>query len=431
MYGARRGYLAMACYATMLLPLALAQAPVHDVVLVPCIALALVCFWKAAHAGPWSSQWWWCAAAGVALGVSILGKGLPGVAITGVAFGLWLLAARRLRLSLVAGGVLALVVAATVAAPWYLAMDRANPGYFHYYFVERHLLGFSTTTQIHGGRAWWYYLPIVLGGSLPWGLYLVSLRAQRDTDRAGNLLAWCWLVGGTVFLSLSGSKMVTYVWPVFPAVAMLASRAWAAGLPPRWARAAHTLLGVIMVPMAALAAVVRFGVQPGAAAWIAIALLAVAWLVAGPHRPASASNHEVLAAGLTAGSFVIAMTVIMPLVASTLSARDLARHLNGRGPLPAHVWVLDERIGSLLFYLDVSHRAGLQPGRVENVGTDRLLSMRQPPEDTVVAVPHAALVRLSERLDLTRAPRVRVGHYEVFSAEAVHAAIVRTVGTGR
>jgi hypothetical protein len=49
----------------------------------------------------------------------------------------------------------------------------------------------------------------------------------------------------------------------------------------------------------------------------------------------------------------------------------------------------------------------------------------------VVAVPHAALGRLSERLDLTQAPRVRVGHYEVFPADALHAAISRTLGTRR
>ena len=40
-------------------------------------------------------------------------------------------------------------------------MERAHPGYLHYYFVERHLQGYLTATQRHAGRPFWYYLPIV------------------------------------------------------------------------------------------------------------------------------------------------------------------------------------------------------------------------------------------------------------------------------
>jgi hypothetical protein len=122
-------------------------------------------------------------------------------------------------------GLLALLVAASVAAPWYIAMAAKNPGYFHYYFIERHLLGYATNTQPHGGRPFWYYLPIVLGGGLPWTLYLPSAladawqqRKSRATRSAGGVatLLVCWIVGCTLFLSLANSKLVTYIWPVFP-----------------------------------------------------------------------------------------------------------------------------------------------------------------------------------------------------------------------
>jgi 4-amino-4-deoxy-L-arabinose transferase-like glycosyltransferase len=435
-YGAGLGALAGACYATMLLPLALSQAAVHDVVVVPCVALALAAFWKAAHADGRRAGWWWCVAAGVWLGLSVLAKGLAGVAMTGLAFGLWLLAARRVRLWLVPGGLLALAVATAVAAPWYVAMERANAGYFHYYFVERHLLGFATSTQIHGDRAWWYYLPVVVAGSLPWGLYLPGRLGRRSgggsvANRAGDTLAWVWLVGGTAFLSLAGSKMVTYVWPVFPAAALLASRAWAGPAPAPWARWLHAAVGVALVPAVALGAVWRFDAGMGGLGWATTALLAVAWLVAGPHRGAAPVPAVVRAAGLTAASCLVALFFVVPPVASTLSARALAQYLNEGARMPARLWVFDERIGSLLFYLDDRHRAGLTPERVENVGLDRLLAMRRPPDDTLVAVPLDKRTRLSARIDLASAGPVRVGHYEVYTARALHDAIARTLGAGR
>ena len=30
------------------------------------------------------------------------------------------------------------------------------------------MLGFATGTQPHSDQPWWYYLPILLGGGLPW-----------------------------------------------------------------------------------------------------------------------------------------------------------------------------------------------------------------------------------------------------------------------
>ena len=69
-------------------------------------------------------------------------------------------------------------------------MEAAHPGYLHYYFVERHLQGYLTATQRHAGRPWWYYVPIVLGGALPWTAYLVgaALAPSRGKapDASGN-----------------------------------------------------------------------------------------------------------------------------------------------------------------------------------------------------------------------------------------------------
>ena len=71
----------------MILPTALAQAPSHDVALVPWINLTLLCLWESGRAAGRRCVAACLLGAGAALGLSILTKGLAGVAVVAVAYG--------------------------------------------------------------------------------------------------------------------------------------------------------------------------------------------------------------------------------------------------------------------------------------------------------------------------------------------------------
>jgi 4-amino-4-deoxy-L-arabinose transferase-like glycosyltransferase len=82
---------------------------------------------------------------------------------------------------------------------WRSARDRravvsghgAASAYLHYFFVERHLMGLTTTTQTHGRRPWWYYLPVVAGGAWPWVLYVAFAgRGRSPAHAAARRLLW-------------------------------------------------------------------------------------------------------------------------------------------------------------------------------------------------------------------------------------------------
>ena len=278
MFGRATGLIAGILYATMILPTALAQAASHDVALVPWINLTLLLLWEldsAAGCGKGKLPTVVCVAgAGFFLGLSILTKGLTGVAVAGLAYGGYVLCRwlstrmpsdntspnrkrgssdvrPRLRLGLACAGVL--LIAVGVAAPWYLAVEARNPHFIRSYLLNRHLLGFATDTQPHGDQPWWYYLPVLLGGGLPWIGYIVwGARGERQGTRdepklesptftihhssfiispiprspSPVPLLWCWLIGWTLFLTAAQSKLATYLWPAFPAVAILAAVAW-------------------------------------------------------------------------------------------------------------------------------------------------------------------------------------------------------------
>ena len=72
LFGALAGRWAALCYATMLLPYAVSLAPLHDLVMVPLVALALGAFWRAHHATATAHLAGWTLAAGVVLGLSML-----------------------------------------------------------------------------------------------------------------------------------------------------------------------------------------------------------------------------------------------------------------------------------------------------------------------------------------------------------------------
>jgi 4-amino-4-deoxy-L-arabinose transferase-like glycosyltransferase len=446
MFGRTAGWLAALFQATMLLPLALTEVAVHDVALVPWTTLAMLALWRAAESGSRRAAAGWGAVAGVWLGLSLLTKALTGVALVGLPFAVWALLGRRLRLDLIVAGVVSLVCAAAVAAPWYIAMAAANPGYLHYYFVERHLLGYATTSQLHGLRAWWYYLPVLAAGGLPWFWCLPFIGpsspeggpGEPASGPAGRLsLMRIWWIADLLFLSAAGSKLATYLLPAFPAIAAHAAVSWRRALQvprprPSWGwRAAH-LAG--FVPLAALAPVSLYVVSssldivPGKLAWLSAAVCAGTWLAVAFNSLRQPLERTLVSAtwGLTL-TCAVGLVVLLPAVAGSFTARDVARHYNGVGRLPGTLRFFDERVGSFVFYLTPELRRGLTPDRIVHARPETILAMRQAPPDTVVIMPVEELSRLARRVPLSARPSVLAGHHRIYEAtdfvEALRAAV--------
>ena len=359
MFGSRTGLVAGILYTTTILPTAMAQAASHDVALIPWVTLAILLLWEAEHALARPAALVCLLGAGVFLGLAILTKGLLGAGVVGMAYGSYLLVTLlRFRDRETpphrhgrgfAAGLIVLAVAALIAAPWYALVERQDPGYLRYFFLERHVLGFATWSQPHGDEPWWYYLPVLLGGGLPWIAYLpVVVRDQlaRRRDSSGMPLLWSWLIGWTLLMALAGSKLATYVWPVFPALAVLAATAWMRLIDGTLEAAARRSFartfvwaswsGPLVLPAAVLAMQLVFRVRLAWPVWVAVAISAA--LAPVPLIPWRAGRWQasLAAAALSlAAQFAAVITMVVPPVAETFSARDLARHFNRLGRSPA------------------------------------------------------------------------------------------------
>ncbi len=72
----------------------------------------------------------------------------------------------------------------------------------------------------------WFFIPVLLLGFMPWAPLLpaIAQRSRRDI-RAGDgatLLLAVWVIFSFTFFSLSQSKLIPYILPLFPALSLLA-----------------------------------------------------------------------------------------------------------------------------------------------------------------------------------------------------------------
>jgi 4-amino-4-deoxy-L-arabinose transferase-like glycosyltransferase len=430
--GRRGGWLAGVFYATLSLPIGLMQMPVHDLALVPFTNGALVALWRAARTPRGGGVLAWSLVAGVCLGGAVLTKGLSGVAIVGLAHLMVLVLERRLRAIVVLGGVLALATAVALAAPWFRAMESAHPGYLEYYLLQRHVLGFTTETQRHGKSDWYYYAPVVIGGGLPWILYApFSIRRWRapgaDAEsgrRFGDAtrLGWSLLVTGTLFLTLAKSKLLTYALPIFPAIAILAAVAWLAWdakrepHPARWfARmpVVQGAIGALILPIALVFAPTKFPVPRIGWPWVVAVAVAGGWWITSRLVWRHVEAAAALGATVTAATIVVALAVLVPPVASVTSAQDLAQAINRSGRFPPELWMVEQRSGSLVFYLEPALRRPLTAQRVLQLSSPQVPE-QEPVPGTRVAVTDGDAPRLGRYVPLDGLAYERAGHYRVY-----------------
>lgn len=123
----------------------------------------------------------------------------------------------------------AIAVFALVGLPWYGVMTTEHgAAYLESFFVADNLERFATD-RFNEPRALWFYLPILLGGLLPWSVYLavVPLRSAIAVVRRQRQLTtdeWrlvLWAAMPLLFFTLSIGKQPRYILPVLPPVAML------------------------------------------------------------------------------------------------------------------------------------------------------------------------------------------------------------------
>ncbi|RRD65382.1 phospholipid carrier-dependent glycosyltransferase [Fretibacterium sp. OH1220_COT-178] len=286
---ARAGVLSALVLASSLLWFGVSRLNIIDMTLTFFFTAALFGY------GMWSSEpdrsrgrpWLLLFYAGMAL--ATLSKGLIGVVLPGGIAVLHLLFARRWRElpRIFPPSGIALYFALTV--PWFWAVCRANPDFFDFFFVREHLMRYLT--KVHDRyEPFWFFVPILLAGLVPWtGMLLEALHAARGKwsflSRDSGRLLGLWVALPFLFFSLSDSKLIPYVAPCMPPLAILIGTALEAlsqgraGAVPM-SRRFVILNGMVLLPLASAGVLYPvLSSRPGAGDLLAHTLPALAALL--------------------------------------------------------------------------------------------------------------------------------------------------------
>lgn len=281
------------------------------------------------------------AAIGAVCGLAVLTKGPVGVVPPLVAFGLfaWWQAVRdpalsgplptRAAATLAAAcrSVRPLVIlgaAAAVAAPWYVAVAlRTDGAWLRGFFLVHNVGRFTAPMEGHAGSPLLYYPTVVLVGMFPWSMAAALIgghairSARAGADGVAVRLLACWAAAWIVPFSLAATKLPGYVWPAYPALALLTGLFFAdwvrlpAATTDRWMRLAWVLLGGAGVALAIGLPLVARRLAPGAE-WLGLigivplAGAALAWACQSLHSRLAASAALAATACATVGLLVAA-----------------------------------------------------------------------------------------------------------------------------
>jgi len=224
LFGRHEGLVSAFVLGTSIGFLAQSRINLTDMTLTFWLSAALCCFIIAAddneeHKGRYYYLFYLFSA------LAVLIKGLIGLVFPVGIIGIYLAVTRRwylLREMRLAGGT-ALFLAVT--APWFVLVSLRNPDFARFFFIHEHFERYLT--KVHGRyQPAWFFLPVLLATMFPWSIYAIRAfkrawreRRHQDGERLIFLMIWAMLI--FVFFSVSNSKLVPYILPVFPPLALL------------------------------------------------------------------------------------------------------------------------------------------------------------------------------------------------------------------
>jgi hypothetical protein len=164
----------------------------------------------------------------------VLSKGLIGLVLPGMVLTTWVILTGQWRQVIRLPWISGLALFCAIALPWMWQMQTKFSGFFDYFIVQQHFSRF-TGTNFNNPQPLWFYPAVIAILMFPWVLFVLADLVKSAVGfrkiRIAPLdpwaaLPWVWLLIILLFFSLPKSKLIGYILPVVPPVALLAARSW-------------------------------------------------------------------------------------------------------------------------------------------------------------------------------------------------------------
>ncbi|MXP67999.1 lipid IV(A) 4-amino-4-deoxy-L-arabinosyltransferase [Pantoea sp. Aalb] len=209
-------------FLTFLLVYIIGTYAVLDPILLLWLVSAMCSYWLAVQAISTKQRLLGYILLGIACAIGFMTKGFIAFVIPILAITPWAIWQRRF-IELLIWGSFSIFIAILLSAPWALEIYRREEDFWNYFFWVEHIQRFANFNAQHKAP-FWYYIPILCIGCLPWlGLLpgaLISAWLQRKKN-IGIVYLLSWMVLPLLFFSLSKGKLPTYILPCFAPLALL------------------------------------------------------------------------------------------------------------------------------------------------------------------------------------------------------------------
>lgn len=233
------GLLSALILATSAEFLILSKFAILDIVLAFCTTFSVFFGFLTLHCEEKQKKYYWWLFC-IFSGLAVLAKGIPGFVIPfGTMFYVYIFNPHKFKelfkpIFIIPGTVLFLAI----VLPWHIIMlQKHNPMFFQEYIMLHHVARFTTSEALGRKQPLWFFIATIIWGFFPWIVPVLStifrwflkfffniINRNFNTDDnqtrfiTSNVIA---VVIILLFFSISSTKLITYILPIYPFLACL------------------------------------------------------------------------------------------------------------------------------------------------------------------------------------------------------------------
>lgn len=231
LYGRNAGLLAAGALATSLMGYGLSRVAMLDAPVSLFLTCSIASFLFAQKTGQKKFYYFMYIAAALA----VMTKGLIGIVIPGLAIGGFILFSNNWKILKEARIFTGTLLFLAIAAPWHILMAQEHPEFTDFYFIHEHFTRFLTNEHKRSAP-WWFFIAVTMVGAMPWLPALFISKKAKVPESSGNVISIAphlrkdeskenkndklflllWITLPLLFFSSSHSKLVPYIFPIFP-----------------------------------------------------------------------------------------------------------------------------------------------------------------------------------------------------------------------